>query len=526
MILGHPANAGGSVNINPALAVSGNSSNFGGRAAVRYCGGDLTHHELEDRSARLAAVLIDRGVGEGDRVAYLGLNSPALLITMLASFRIGALFVPINFRLAGSELEGVFENSGAGTLVCEAGHRMSVDAVRERTTLKTLLLIDNDPAVAPDAPVPGWLRWSRALAEASPSAGVYHARFDDPAILMYTSGTTGFPKGVVLTYGNLWWNSVNVDSRIDTRRQDVTYATAPLFHIGALNSFVLRTLVRGGTVVLRRKFDAEQFRDDLVDYQINSVFAVPSMLAALSRVPDIFSVDLPALHTIVVAAAPVAPSLIHLFADHGIYLQQAWGLTETAPFATHLPVEQTRLKAGSAGLAMPHTQVRVVDRVTNEPVAAGVPGEVVVRGPNVTPGYWRNPKATVEAFDDEGWFHSGDIGYLDADGYLYIVDRLKDLIISGGENVYPAEVERILAGMPGVADVAVVGVPDATWGETVAAVVSVASGAQLTLHEVREYASANLARYKLPTQLHFVDSVPRNPSGKILKADIRNSLKI
>jgi fatty-acyl-CoA synthase len=231
------------------------------------------------------------------------------------------------------------------------------------------------------------------------------------------------------------------------------------------------------------------------------------------------------VRTIVVAGAPVPPFLIQQYAEHGLWLQQAWGLTETAPFATHLPVERTLDKLGSAGIPMPHTEIRVVDPATNEPVSPGTRGEVVVRGPNVTPGYWEDPEVTRAAFDDEGWFHSGDIGYLDEDGYLFIVDRLKDMIISGGENVYPAEVERALADMPGLADVAIIGTPDRAWGETVVAVVSLAEGAAVTLADVREYAAARLARYKLPRQMRIVATVPRNASGKLDKPAIRQMIE-
>jgi fatty-acyl-CoA synthase len=504
------------VDLNPASAVARNARYQGDTVVISYPGGDLTYAQLDDKAARLATLLADGGTTKGDRVAYLGLNSSAFLVTMLAAFRLGALFVPVNFRLAEPELASVLERSGAEVIVCEEGHRTSVEAVQARTSLKRLFLVDDDPEV-PATGADGWEPWSPLITAAQPTTEVVPRRTDDPAILMFTSGTTGTPKGVLLTHGNAWWNSVNVEMRLDTRRGDVTYAAAPLFHIGALNSFTIRTLVRGGTVVVRRGFDPETCLDDLVTHRVNSMFGVAQMFAALARVPGCFERDLSHLRAVVVAGAPVPPSLIQQYAEHGVLLQQAWGLTETAPFATHLPAERTLDKMGSAGIPMPYTQVRVVDTATNEPLKPGTPGEIVVRGPNVTVGYWQNPKATHAAVDGEGWFHSGDIGYFDEDGYLYIVDRLKDMIISGGENVYPAEVERVLAAMPGVVDVAVVGVPNPQWGETVAAVVSMVDGMSITLEDIRAYATVHLARYKLPRRLTVVPLVPRNASGKLDK---------
>ncbi|MFD5259190.1 AMP-binding protein [Streptomyces bobili] len=518
----HPHNSGLAVDLNPAAAVARNARYHGDDVVLDYPGGDLTYRELDDKAARLAAALADGGTGNGDRVAYLGLNSTAFFVTMLAAFRIGALFVPINFRLADPELAQVLSVSGARVIVGEEGHRAAVDRVRDRTTLDRFLLVDDDPEAPSTAPN-GWQPWAALIRRAAPVATTVARHTDDPAILMFTSGTTGTPKGVVLTHGNVWWNSVNVELHLDTRRGDVTYAAAPLFHIGALNSFALRTLTRGGTVAVRRTFDPRQCADDLVRLRINSMFGVPQMFTALARVADFFEHDLSHLRAVVVAGAPVPPSLLQQYADHGLLLQQAWGLTETAPFATHLPVERALDKTGSAGIPMPYTQVRVVDVLTREPVAAGVHGEIVVRGPNVAAGYWNDPHATASAYDSEGWFHSGDIGHLDADGYLYVIDRLKDMIISGGENVYPAEVEHALATMPGVLDVAVVGVPDPQWGETVAAVISTAPDTTITLEDVRDHAARHLARYKLPRRLTIVETVPRNGSGKLDKPAVRKA---
>jgi fatty-acyl-CoA synthase len=315
---------------------------------------------------------------------------------------------------------------------------------------------------------------------------------------------------------------VNVDSMVDTRSDDVNLAVAPLFHIGGLNALTLRTLLRGGTVVVRRAFDPAQCLDDLVHHRVTGLFAVPAMYAALAREPGFAEADLSALRSPIVAGAPVPPRLIHDWAERDVLLQQAWGLTETAPFATYLPAALTREKTGSAGAPMPYTEIRVVDPVTGEGIdEADTRGEICVRGPNVTPGYWNNPEATAAAFDDAGWFHSGDIAHRDKDGFYYIVDRLKDMIISGGENIYPAEVERVLTACPGVLEAAALGVPDPTWGETVLAVLTCAPGAEPTLEEVRAFAGRHLADYKLPTRLLLLDRLPRNASGKLAKAELR-----
>jgi fatty-acyl-CoA synthase len=515
-----------SVDFNTAAAVALNAKYFPDTVAVVYDGGDLNYRELEDRSARLAAVLLAEGIEADDRVAYVGMNSSAFVVAMLATFRIGAIYVPVNFRLAGPELAQVLGSSRAKMVIAEEGHRAAVESVRAETSLERFLLVDDDQSCpVGEGDVLGWSRWAPLLEQATPLQTIRSRTAEDIALLMFTSGTTGLPKGVILTYGNVWWNAVNVDSRLDSRRGDVTYAAAPLFHIGALNSFALRMLARGGTLVIRRTFDPVRFVSDISTLRVNSTFMVPAMLAAMARVPGVFENNFSSLRAVVVAGAPVPPSLIEDFATQGVTLQQAWGLTETAPFATHLPAEMTLTKLGSAGIPMPHTELKVLDLATDTDAGPGVAGELLVRGPNVSPGYWENPEATADAFDSDGWFHSGDIGYLDEDGFLFIVDRLKDMVISGGENVYPAEVERSLADMPGVTDVAVVGIPDPEWGETVVAVVSLAEDATLDLDAVREFAASRIARYKLPRRLQIVQAVPRNASGKLDKVAIRQSLE-
>ncbi|ORL15494.1 acyl-CoA synthetase [Prescottella equi] len=514
------------VDISPARALQNLGRLHGDRTALIYENHTVDYRELTARVHAMALTLHASGIRKGDRVAYLGLNSPTFLVTYLASAWVGGVFVPINFRLAAAEIAYQLGDFGPRVLIVEPGHMPVVDEIDPAVLPPRLIAVDNDDAVPlTDEPADRWERLTAALAR---GAGLDIAlsplpRYaDDLAALMYTSGTTGRPKGVMLTHGNIWWNSFNVDSVVETSRSDVNLAVAPLFHIGCLNSFTLRSLARGGATLVRRSFDPAQTLADLVEYKVNTIFAVPAMFSAVAQLPQFADADLSQLRSAIVAGAPVPPSLVKEYGHHGVALQQAWGLTETAPFATSLPPERTLERASSAGLPMPFCEIKIVDPVTGatltEPNAAG---EICVRGPNVTPGYWANQQATDAAFDAENWFHSGDLGCLDEDGFLYIVDRIKDMIITGGENVYPAEVERVLVEYPGVTDAAVVGAPDAKWGEIVVAVLVVSTDTDPTLEEIRDFTSERLARYKLPKEILVLDSLPRNGSGKLDKVSLR-----
>lgn len=510
------------VDISPAAALR-RRSQLPTATAVIYEDQEVSAGELSRTAAEFAAGLAERGLRRGDRIAYLGFNSVTFFQTLFAAAHLGAVFVPVNFRLAADEVRHILNDCGAHTVVVEEGHRELTESVMHDTPARCHVLADTDPQCpAAAAPAAVWTPLSELLSPGRPTREPVALYEDDLAVLMYTSGTTGRPKGVMLTHGIVWWNAVNVDSVVDTRSDDVNLAVAPLFHIGGLNALTLRTLLRGGTVVLRRGFDPEQCLRDLVRHRVNSLFAVPAMYAVLARVPGFAEADLTALRAAIVAGAPVPPQLVKDYAERGVLLQQAWGLTETAPFATYLPAGLTVRKAGSAGAPMPYTEVRLVDPVTGATIEeADTRGEICARGPNVTTGYWNNPDATRAAFDDAGWFHSGDIAHRDEDGCYYIVDRLKDMIISGGENVYPAEVERVLDSYPGVLDAAVIGVPDTKWGETVLAVLACEAGTSPTLEEVRAFAGRHLARYKLPTRVLVAEQLPRNASGKLVKSELR-----
>ncbi len=487
------------------------------RRALTFEGTTWTFAEVQARIDALAGALRAGGVCHGDRVGFLGLNQPAFLETMFAAARLGAIFVPLNFRLTGVELSFIIGDAGVHTLVVDTAHFPVIESVRAELPCRRYLCVDS----APGAP---WEALAAVTAEAEPLAVGAPVAADEVAVIMYTSGTTGRPKGAMLTHGNVWWNNINTMLSIDVASDDVTLVMAPLFHIGGLNVTTLVTWQKGAEIVLHRTFDPVRFLEDVPRYRATTTFAVPAMLLFISQQPGFAAADLSSLRLILCGGAPVPEPLMRLYAARGIPINQAYGLTETAPLVTFLANEFGMAKLGSAGRTPLLSEIRLVDAAGASVTTPQARGEVCVRGPNVMKGYWNRPDATAAAIDAEGWFHTGDVGYLDADGFLFIADRVKDMVITGGENVYPAEVESVLYDHPAVAEVAVIGLPDARWGEAVVAVTALKPGATLTLDELREFATRRLARYKLPSRLEIVPALPRNPAGKVLKFELRARL--
>ncbi|GAB2743129.1 long-chain fatty acid--CoA ligase [Salinifilum aidingensis] len=483
--------------------------------AITFTGTTLTYREFADRIDRLAAELSDGGVRHGDRVGYVGLNDPAFLVSLFAAARIGAVFVPMNFRLTAPELAHILTDAEVHTVLADADRTAVVDAAASGEVPRRRIAL---------TPVPGWETFEELLAAREPLSDPVHPGPDEVAVIMYTSGTTGRAKGAMLTHGNLFWNNVNALLTFDTSQHDVSLVCAPLFHIGGLNVTTLITLQKGGHVVLTPAFDPSRALELIAEHRVTTMFGVPAMFLFMSQVPEFATTDLSSVRYFVCGGAPVPEALIHRFGERGVPFAQGYGLTETAPLALVLRTDEVDVKIGAAGhQVLPLSEVRLVDS-DNTPVPAGGTGEVCVRGPQVMAGYWRNREATAAAIDAEGWFHTGDLGTTDDEGYVWIVDRVKDMIISGGENVYPAEVEDVLYGHPAVAEVAVLGTPHGTWGEAVTAVVATRPGATLTLDELREFARDKIAGYKIPLRLELTESLPRNTTGKVLKYRIREQL--
>ncbi|MGI5224412.1 acyl-CoA synthetase [Actinoallomurus sp. CA-142502] len=454
----------------------------------------VTYARLRDRVVRLAHALRRAGVGPGDRVAYLGFNHPSFLETLFATGMLGGVFVPLNARLAGPEIAYQLTDSGTSVLV----HAQPVDDLPVTTIAREEL----DRLPEADEPID------------SPVA------LDDPCMIMYTSGTTGRPKGAVLTHGNITWNAVNVLIDHDLIAREVALVSAPLFHTAGLNMLTLPVLLKGGTCVLTAGFDPDATFDLIERHRVTFMFGVPAMFQAVARSPRWTEADLSSLRLLTCGGAPVPPSLIATYQERGLTFLQGYGMTEAAPGTLFLDAAHAVAKAGSAGVPHFFTDVKVVAPGGLDEVPPGETGEVVVDGPHVMSGYWELPEETARAFTD-GWFRTGDAARLDADGYAYIVDRIKDVIISGGENVYPAEVENALLADPDVVECAVIGVPDERWGETGRAIVVPREGSNLTAERLLGSLAERLARYKLPTSVVFTDEIPRNGTGKILKARLR-----
>jgi fatty-acyl-CoA synthase len=476
----------------------------------------ISYAELDDSVSALAAALHELGVRRGDRIAMLMENSPEFAQVLFAAANLGAIAVPVNFRLAPAEVGYLLADSGAMALaVSDRFAPLAAEALSGPHAVRQVLTSGAPLDGFPSAAVPELIAATTARRGPDPAV-----RDDDVCVIMYTSGTTGSPKGAMLTHGNMLWNAINLLTAGDGLAGAVTIAVAPMFHIGALALSVLPILYAGGTVITIRAFEPRRTLELVQEHRVTTQFMVPAMWSAMAQVPDFDTFDTSSVRCALCGGAPTPLPVIEFYQRHGWTFQEGFGMTETTATALVLAAEFVVSHAGSVGLPVMHLDARIVDE-SDDDVAVGEVGELVLRGPNVFAGYWGRPVETAEAMRG-GWFHSGDLGRADADGFVTLVDRKKDMIISGGENVYPIEVEQALFRHPGVADVAVIGTPDARWGETVVAVVVPASPEDpLEADAVIAFARERIAHFKCPRRVEFVDELPRTATGKILKRELR-----
>ena len=491
-----------------------------GRVAVMHAGDRLTYAQVHDRVTRLAHGLRGLGVRRGDRVAYLGPNHPAFLEALFAAGTLGAILVPLNTRLAVPELARHLADSGTRALIYGAGQAEAAAALRGAVP-------GIRDVVALGEPASGETGYQGLLAAADTADIDEPVSLDDPCLIMYTSGTTGGAKGATLSHGNITWNALNVVVDADFRQDEIALVVAPLFHTAALNMLCLPTLLKGGAVLIEPGFEPGRALEAIETHRVTSLFGVPAVYDAMAAHPRWPDADLSSLRMLLCGGAPVPEATIRSYTRRGLAFIQGYGMTETSPGALLLDAAHVESKAGSAGVPHFFTDVQVV-RPDLTPAPAGETGEIVVAGPNVMGGYWNQPEASAAVLargsDPPGtWLRSGDAGTTDADGYVFVVDRIKDMIISGGENVYPAEVENVLREHPAVADCGVIGVPDARWGEVGRAVVVLRPGAQASGADLLRFLDGRIARFKIPKSVRFTGELPRTGTGKILKKRLRET---
>ena len=477
----------------------------------------FTYAEFNRRCNRVANALVASGVVKGDRVGLLLMNSTEFVETFFAIAKIGAVVVPLNWRLVPDELEFILKDSGTSLLVYGGEFVASVGELQargERTDIRTWVQVGGD--LIRDGV--DYESWTTSAGDAEP---VHEGTDDDLVFIMYTSGTTGLPKGVMHTHGTVTWAILTVAATADVRFKDRYLVSLPIFHVGALNP-VLAGVYKGSTLVIQRAFDPRGVWQLLTDERVTSSLLVPAMLQFMLPLYDPAVHDIGPLRWVMSGAAPVPVTLIKSYEGLGVEIHQVYGLTECGGPGCLIGPDDALTHAGSTGKAFFHTDVQVV-RADGSECAPGEPGEVVIRGKNVMLGYWNRPEATAETIRD-GWLHTGDIATADEDGFVTIMDRVKDMLISGGENVYPAELENVVLANPKVADVAVIGIPSDRWGESALAVI-VRRDATLTAAEVVDWCKGKLAPFKMIKAVEFVTEIPRNPSGKALKRELREKFK-
>ena len=490
----------------------------GDRLALSCQGTSLTYGELDERSNRVAQGLLAEGVERGERVAYLEKNSLEHFEVMLGAAKAGAVFCPVNWRLAPPEIAQVVDDARARVLVVGAEFVPVVDEIEPKlTAVERVVVIGEHPRHE------RYADWRDRHDAADPEV---HTEPGDVVLQCYTSGTTGLPKGAMLSSTSLFAMAPAIQRFLGFDDDTVSLQVLPVFH-AAVTGWVILGFSCGVHNVMTRDVDPAEILEVIPRYGVTHAAMVPAVFQFLLMTPGVERTDFTSLRIFHYGASPISEDLLtRALATFGCGFVQSYGLTETCGAAVtlgpeeHEPAGPNAHRLRSAGRPLPGVGLRIVAPDGTD-VPTGEIGEIWINSPANLVGYWNLPEATASALTPDNWFKTGDAGYVDADGYLYIADRVNDMVISGGENIYPAEVENVLMSHPGVADVAVIGVPDDRWGETVKAVVVRAEGADVSEHDIVDYCRGRLARYKCPTSVDWIDVLPRNPTGKILKKDLR-----
>jgi fatty-acyl-CoA synthase len=487
------------------------------KAAIRFAGRTLTYAGFTQRIAEAASALASQWrVGPGDRVAVLATNHPDTLVLLYACARLGAMLVPINWRLAVPEQLYILADASVKALVVEQVFADIVAPLRQADPAVHLAGLDFSPE--------GGTTLDAVLQSGGGGGWAARADFTSPLLIVYTSGTTGRPKGAVLRQDALIANAAMSQHLHDMTADDHVLTVLPIFHVGGLNIQTTPALQLGATVSLHARFAPGPTLEAIERERPTLTVLVPATLQAVIEHPRWQETRLDSLRAVATGSTQVPQHLVSAFADRGVPVLNVYGSTETCPVAVYARRSGDWRRPGSTGLPGLLCEARIVDDNDSE-VAAGEAGEVVVRGRNVFTEYWRNPRATAETLRD-GWYHSGDIGTRDADGYFYIHERKQNLIISGGENIYPAEVERVLLSHPAVAEVAVVGAADAKWQEVPVACIVRRRGAEVDPAEIEQFCLKELARYKVPRRYVFLDDLPRNALGKVQHFRLKQQIAV
>ncbi len=478
------------------------------KIAITFEDRRITYAGLRERVHRLSAVLRGGlGVPRGGRIAFLGYNNPDFLALLFACARTGAIMVPLNWRLAAPELAFILEDAGCGTLFFEPEFSETAEAAA---------------GDLPECRIIGEAEFPDILDRARGDDRDRAVGLDAPLLIVYTSGTTGRPKGAVLTQSALAFNAANAMAAFDLSSRDRVLTNLPMFHVGGLNIHTTPALCAGASMIIQRRFEPDAAIAALESEHPSLMILVPALMSALMEHRAWPDLELTRLRCINTGSTVVPMPLLEAYLDRGVPVTQVYGSTETAPIAIHQRIADAWTTAGSTGKAALNCEAAIVDPAGRK-LPPGERGEIVVRGPNVMTGYWRDRAATEEALRG-GWFHTGDMGLTDEGGNYHMVDRLKDVIISGSENIYPAEIERILERAPGIGEAAVVGRSDDRWGEVPVAFVVAREPGALDGDGVLGLFEGALARYKHPHEVVFLDALPRNAMGKVLKFELREAL--